>query len=1847
MAEETATDVAVDSSEDAALAGGNYAVIRRRLEAQGKTLRERAEALNQRRKDTFGGTELAVVANGRVRTEHNCISRDVVNVGGKLLVGYQVLLGLKQETRVEDVFGLYRFEEGADGYDFSRVPSAEVPFLADPAFQKDFGDLFRYYRDCELLQLRANETRLLAVFRIGASVDDVKVCRWRVDPGGRLTYVDNRGDRDHVYPPSHDFEWTPTGREHQRAGRHPHVNILDEVFVETVGGDLTVKVEDNTEDGEGIYREAVEDANQTLDDGEIHYAKLGTLILLKIKPYREPSYRYLVFNTRTREVVRIDAIGRACVQLPEDHGIIFPGGYYLESGDYKLFDTPIEGLEFKRVIKSPNGEDVLYVFHRRLEGDYVLLPYNLIRKEVQSPIVCNGYSLFEDGRMVVFRAAIEPSRVHPMQVWQTPFVSAEFAAQAPTDGSFLSKVGNAELVRGISDALSIHRLITRAEPDRQTYEDLIAAIGRMRDSYYWLEHAEVDFKATLDTLARTSELIVDEFEKVLLLRRQAQKALAESEAKQKQILTEVRARTLNSVDAYMKAMTALRQQRGHLITVREVRFIDRARLDALEKEAIEAFDSLTRDCVQFLLRDEALAPLTGDLDRVLTDAEKVDKVADIEPLRKRLAELSEGLDLLTEVIAGLQIDDATQRTTILEGIGDVFGHLNRVRATVEGRRKELLGREGRAEFGAQFKLFGQSVQSALAMCDTPERCDAELSRLMVLLEELEARFSEFDEFLADLAAKRDEVYEAFDTRKQTLLDERNRRVQNIMGAADRILEGVARRTRTFGDEDELNAWFAADGMVQKLRQFAEQLAALGDGVRGDELMGRLKQARQDALRGLRDKLDLFQGGEGLIRFGRHQFSVNTQQIELTMVPRGDGMALHLTGTDFYEPVEDPAFLATKPYWSQTVVSENRAVYRAEYLAATLLFAAEKGEGGLSIQGLLDAQRSEQGLIAVVAAEARERYEEGYERGLHDADAALILEKLLHMHTAAGLLRFGPAPRAVAALFWGACEDRDARLRWQRKGQNLGRLRKSFGRTPRALGELAAELSDRIAAFCDGIGLGDLKAHATLAGRYLVEELAAERPRFTTSREAVQLAERLNQHLEESGTRRDFDADLRGLSGDLAGRISVARAWLEALVSGGEIAPDDPLVLEAAVVVGGPELDREVSSAVTRTEVRGLLGQHPRITDRVMPLALDTFLDRLTRFVEVTVPGYRTYRQTRADVIDDARRRLRLEEFKPRVMSSFVRNKLINDVYLHLIGDNLAKQMGSAGEDKRTDLMGLLLLISPPGYGKTTLMEYVANRLGLAFVKVNGPSLGHAVVSLDPTEAPNATAKQEVEKVNLGFEMGNNVMLYLDDVQHLDPEFLQKFISLCDGQRKIEGVWRGRTRTYDLRGKKFCVVMAGNPYTETGAKFRIPDMLANRADTYNLGDILEGKDDVFALSYIENALTSNAVLAPLATRKQDDVYKLIRMSRGEEIPTTDLSHGYSAVEIGEITAVLERLTAIQQVVLKVNQQYILSAATDEQFRAEPSFKLQGSYRNMNKMAEKVMAAMTHDEVQSLIDDHYQGESQTLTSGAENNLLKLAELRGRMTPAQKARWEEVKRSFKRIQTMGGADADDPVARVTGTLGGLGEELGAIRAALTGAGQTEAALARLDDRLDAIHGALEKGAQPGTEKALDAIARNMDAMRDALQRGGGGGEVGALSARLDAIKDAIEAAVERQIAERKRADSPLGKLPPLGMGRAGPPPIPAEARGDDGALAGVLGDLARALETVARPRVEVAVQNLPPPGVEELLAQQVQLIERTLIPLVKASTDNLRDAHAIGEKVDELLALLRQVDAGMRRG
>ncbi|GGS81123.1 DNA repair ATPase [Nonomuraea spiralis] len=1601
------------------LEAGTYEVLRNRLQTQAKALAAAADEVNGQRLRVFGGAELRLLGTERIRTENNCVPRDIVSLGEVMLFGYNVFIGLKPETTVADVFAVHRFTRDGDTFTFE---TGKLETLEEPAFRKDFAELYRYYKETSLQQLRRVEGKLLAVFRTGPA--DTRVLRWAVSNGGVPKYLDNRGERDHVFPPSHDFEWTPTTRDDHVLGRHPHISIEGEVFVETIGGDLTIKVENNTETGAGVYSEPVAERLQSLADADVEYARVGPLVLMRIRPYKEPDWRHLVFNTRTKAVTRLDGIGQSCQRLPEDQGLIFPGGYYLATGISKTFDTDVTDLEFERVVRSPNGEDVLYVFHARGDGRSLLLPYNVIRKEVANPIVCHGYSLFDDGTMVVFRAlSEEPTRVHPMQVWQTPYVSDTYAAAQPAGTGPLERIGNAELVRGISDCLSVARMVEEMAASAATFEALIAACTRAADSYHWLgEHGLAE---PLADVRATAEQVLDEYENVEELTRQAAGTLAAAAEETTHLVRQAAADTPATADAWVTTLAGLRRQQGRLVTLRDVRHLDLTRLDELSAAVTGELAATGRRAVAFLEGADAFTAYHAAVERLAADAAAIATVAEAAPVAERLAEQAEGLEVVTEVVGSLDIADATVRTSILGRIAEVLAGVNRARAVLDGRRRELLGSEGRAAFAAEFALFGQAVSGALAMADTPDKCDEQLGRLMLQVEGLESRFGEFDDFAAQLAAKRDEVYEAFSARKQTQLDGLARRADRLFASAERILGSVTGRLAALKSADEVNTYFATDPMVGRIRTAAAELRSLGDAVRAEELDGRVKAAQQEAGRALRDRLDLFSDGGETLRLGHHRFAVNTQPIDLTLVPhveRGgtgrDGehvvMQFAITGTDYRAPVP-ASFADTRPFWDQLLVSETPDMYRAEHLAVSLLASVRPGDP----------------LADLVRQAAEQRYDEGYERGVHDHDAALILDALLRLHEDAGLLRYPPEARAAAQLFWAFGTDEVSRKTFATRAASLVRARAVFGRTP-ALESLAAELGTLIAAFSTDQDAGE--SLAGLAGEYLVEELGGTPAGFVTSKAARDLLDGFRQRLGPAGTR-EFEGELAALP--LPERLQLARAWIGAYQQRPEVAE--------AVAVHLCDLPRHDSGAATEETVEGLLGAHPRIEDRRLRIRLDELLTRAHAFTRERVPAYRAYQRRRNELVEQERHRLRLDEYKPKVMSAFVRNRLLDEVYLPLIGDNLAKQLGAAGAGKRTDQMGLLLLISPPGYGKTTLMEYVASRLGLVFVKVNGPALGHGVTSLDPADAPDATARQEVEKISFALETGNNTLLYLDDIQHTSPELLQKFISLCDAQRRIEGVWNGRTRTYDLRGKRFAVCMAGNPYTESGQRFRIPDMLANRADVWNLGDVLSGRDDLFALSYVDNALTSNPVLAPLSGRDRADVELLVRLAKGDPAVRPDqLRHPYGKAELDQVLSVLAKLVRVQEVVLANNTAYIASASQSEASRTEPPYRLQGSYRNMNKLAERIVPAMNDDELEAVIDDHYLGEAQTLTQDAEANLLKLAELRGRLTPAQAARWAEIKAAFLRARALGG-DGDDPMSRAVGALGLLADRVGEVGSAI----------------------------------------------------------------------------------------------------------------------------------------------------------------------------------------------------------
>ncbi|MFK8115605.1 MAG: AAA family ATPase, partial [Rubripirellula sp.] len=939
------------------------------------------------------------------------------------------------------------------------------------------------------------------------------------------------------------------------------------------------------------------------------------------------------------------------------------------------------------------------------------------------------------------------------------------------------------------------------------------------------------------------------------------------------------------------------------------------------------------------------------------------------------------------------------------------------------------------------------------------------------------------DFIVQLAQRREDVYAAFESRKIQLVEKRNRRAESLASAAGRILKGIDSRVNKMESTDEIAAYFAGDLMVEKVRDIIDQLGELDDAIRVQDLQSRLKTIREDGTRQLKDRQDLYEDGGDVIRLGTKRFAVNTQPLDLTTVLRDGEMCLHLTGTQFFEPMNDADLAGAKDLWSQELISEDSNIYRAEYLAVDLF---EHLHGLDQPPATIDADWVQQQMGG--------RFEEGYAKGVHDQDALAILTELRNIDAQIGLLSHSPSVRAGALLWFTKLLDakrRKAMTDW------IGGFAKLAGAYPNA--QPAMEFRGRLIELANESApvwspLFDADMTSQRMADYLFDELTVAPKKTVVSGRVAKLYDEFTASIPDSDREKLLSNVLKSESDPVRGFI-LARNWCDAFLKThakpSEVDPAEAYRDELAWVLmsGGPS-GMKLQNAEIALRLEGLAGSHSRIKSGAMPLHYHELLRRVRAYREDVVPRFRSLHSTKSELVDQAREEMRLEEFKPRVLTSFVRNRLLDEVYLPMIGDNLAKQMGAAGEDKRTDRMGLLLLISPPGYGKTTLMEYIANRLGIVFMKINGPAIGHAVTSLDPAEAPNAAAREEIQRLNLALEMGDNVMLYLDDIQHTNPELLQKFISLCDATRKIEGVRNGKTRTYDLRGRRVAVVMAGNPYTESGDRFQVPDMLSNRADVYNLGEIIGDSAEAFEMSYLENCLTSNTTLAPLGTASPEDARAVIVAAGRDSLEGIELQSNLSMDQVREMYEVMRKLLRVRDVVLKVNRAYIRSAAQADSYRTEPPFKLQGSYRNMNRMAERVAAVMNDAELQSLIVSTYEQDAQTLTTDNEANVLKFKELMGILTPEEKERWDGIKYAFVESVRMSGLDSEDQAGQLMRQLASMRDGLESIRQVISKAIAVgnDGAEERMDARIDTVRQSLSAA---GTQLAatLETTGKHLE--------------------------------------------------------------------------------------------------------------------------------------------------------------
>ena len=669
------------------LEGGTYELLRKRILNSSNSLQAKLEVLNDERKRVFGTIETKVLATERITTSNNCIPWDMHSFGNKFLFGYNVHVGLKSEISIKDVFSFYEYRDDHTFHELEIMAS-----FNDKVFLDDFAQLYKYYKNAHFLRFIDVGPYFHMVFRIGKDVDDIKSFKWEFR-NEKFHYIDNRSDHEYKFPEQHQFKWKKTKREDFRDGMYPHISIKDRVFVECVGGDLTIKIEDNTDDGQGIYREEVDNKQQTLDDAEIHYAEVGNLIIIRVKPYQEEKKRYLIYNEKLKEVRRIDAIEDACILLPDDQGLIFSNGYYLQSGQYKLFDLDLTNMLFERKVVSVNGEDYSYVFYNRQHGIFLLLNYNIIAQNVSNPIVCHGFTIFDNGEMCVFKADDEPKKHHAIQVWQTPFTGPNFKVEEKSD-SFLQKIGNKEVVGAMAECQDIINLINKENIYADLYLDVIKKSTDVLDTYYWLgSEKEYDLNGPLQEIRKVAESAVDEYEKVRKIRENSQKRLVEIGKVQEQVIKKSKS-SFSKITSYVELLAEIRTVRGEVISAKDLRYIDRTRLEGYDQELSQASDQVSESCVRFLMQDHALKPFVEKIQEFKNKIAVVKKVVDADELMVYGEKVADELDLLIETVSNLKITDATQTTRIIENISDIYAQYNQIKGSLSKKRKSLLSDEG-------------------------------------------------------------------------------------------------------------------------------------------------------------------------------------------------------------------------------------------------------------------------------------------------------------------------------------------------------------------------------------------------------------------------------------------------------------------------------------------------------------------------------------------------------------------------------------------------------------------------------------------------------------------------------------------------------------------------------------------------------------------------------------------------------------------------------------------------------------------------------------------------------------------------------------------------------------------------------------------------------------------------------------------------------------------------------------------------------------------------------------------------------------------------------------------------
>lgn len=293
-------------------------------------------------------------------------------------------------------------------------------------------------------------------------------------------------------------------------------------------------------------------------------------------------------------------------------------------------------------------------------------------------------------------------------------------------------------------------------------------------------------------------------------------------------------------------------------------------------------------------------------------------------------------------MASLKVDDATQRTRVVDALSTLCSRLNQAKAKADQRRKSLGSSEAMASSGPVHPLQPVGDPARWACPTRRKKPMRACLGSWFSSKSLKVSSVSLTSSSATFSPKREELLEAFETHKQALLDDRQRKAQSVADAAARA---------SWRDWDAVLSASRNSRRAQLLLRrrcphpeaacsWSPACASSRTTCSADDIEAKVKAARDQAVRALRDRSELMEAGGNVIKLGpRHRFSVNTQALDPDhhAARQPVGVTSHQHRLPGNHPRCHPGGLP--PLLVGDLGIRSPELYRGEYLAGQVLATA--------------------------------------------------------------------------------------------------------------------------------------------------------------------------------------------------------------------------------------------------------------------------------------------------------------------------------------------------------------------------------------------------------------------------------------------------------------------------------------------------------------------------------------------------------------------------------------------------------------------------------------------------------------------------------------------------------------------------------------------------------------------------------------------------------------------------------------------------------------------------------------------------------------------------------------------